>query len=152
VVWPRVCSGRAQIHPDWTISCGTKMDLIQEIESWVRMNSARCERHLIKLGYRCPEGQHGLCTARPRIAGGGGCAGQRAGNGNGQRERGRLRHRATLPKRAPRAPAAVWRWKLTQVFDFVLMYALMPAFSPSACSFPPCKVYTHTHTHTDEEV
>jgi hypothetical protein len=115
VVWPRECSGRAQIHPDWTISCGTKMDLIQEIESWVRMNSARCERHLIKLGYRCPEGQHGLCTARPRIAGGGGCAGQRAGNGNGQRERGRLRHRATLPKRAPRAPAAVWRWKLTQV-------------------------------------
>jgi hypothetical protein len=33
VVWPRVCSGRAQIHPDWTVSCGTKMDLIQEIES-----------------------------------------------------------------------------------------------------------------------
>ena len=63
VVWPRVCSGRAQIHPDWTVSCGTKMDLIQEIESWVRMNSARCERHLIKLGYRCPECQHGLCTA-----------------------------------------------------------------------------------------
>ena len=63
VVWPRECSGRAQIHPDWTISCGTKMDLIQEIESWVRMNSARRERHLIKLGYCCPECQHGLCTA-----------------------------------------------------------------------------------------
>jgi len=63
VVWPRVCSGRAQIHPDWTVSCGTKMDLIQEIESWVRMNSARRERHLIKLGNCCPECQHGLCTA-----------------------------------------------------------------------------------------
>jgi hypothetical protein len=69
VVWPRVCSGRAQIHADWTISCGTKMDLIQEIESWVRMNSARCERHLIKLEYRCPECQHGLCTACNEIEG-----------------------------------------------------------------------------------
>jgi hypothetical protein len=66
MVWPWVCSERAQIHPDWTISCGTKMDLIQEIESWVRMNSARCEWHLIKLGYRCPECQHGLCTLAMR--------------------------------------------------------------------------------------
>ena len=57
VVWPRVGSRRAQTHPDWAISCGTKMDLIQEIEGWVRMNSARCERHLIKLGYRCHECQ-----------------------------------------------------------------------------------------------
>ncbi len=62
-MWPRVCPGRAQVHPDWTMSCETKLDLIQEIESWVRMNSARCERHLIKLGYRCPECQHGMCIA-----------------------------------------------------------------------------------------
>jgi len=63
VVWPRVCSGRAQVHPDWTMSCETKMDLIQEIERRVRMYNARCERHLIKLGYRCPECQHGMCIA-----------------------------------------------------------------------------------------
>ena len=35
-VWPRACAGRAQTHPEWAISCGTKLDLIQEIESWVR--------------------------------------------------------------------------------------------------------------------
>ena len=39
-VWPRACAGRAQTHPEWAISCGTKLDLIQEIESWVRKNSA----------------------------------------------------------------------------------------------------------------
>ena len=59
VVWRRACAGRAQTHSG---SCGTKLDLIQEIESWVRKNSARCERHLIKLGYYCPECQHGLCA------------------------------------------------------------------------------------------
>ena len=62
-VWLRVCPGRAQVQPDWTTSCETKLDLIQEIEIWVRMNSARCERHLIKLGYRCPKCQHGMCIA-----------------------------------------------------------------------------------------
>ena len=69
VVGPRVCAGRAQNHPEWAISCGTKLDLIQEIESWVRMNSARCDRHLIKLGCRCPECQHDLCTACNEIEG-----------------------------------------------------------------------------------
>jgi hypothetical protein len=38
------------------------MDLVTEIESWMRTYSARCERHLIKLGYFCPGCQHGLCT------------------------------------------------------------------------------------------
>jgi hypothetical protein len=33
------------------------------IESWVRMNSARCARHLSKLEYRCPKCQHGMCIA-----------------------------------------------------------------------------------------
>jgi len=33
VVWRRACAGRAQTHSG---SCGTKLDLIQEIESWVR--------------------------------------------------------------------------------------------------------------------
>jgi hypothetical protein len=32
------------------------------IESWMRVNKTRCERHLIKLGYFCPGCQHGLCT------------------------------------------------------------------------------------------
>jgi len=27
-VWPWVCPGRAQVHPDWTKSCETKLDLI----------------------------------------------------------------------------------------------------------------------------
>ncbi len=69
MVWPRVCPGQAQVHPDWTIACETKLDLIQEIESWVRMNSARCERHSIKLGYRCPVCQHGMCIACNEIEG-----------------------------------------------------------------------------------
>jgi hypothetical protein len=62
-VWPRVCLGRAQGHPDWTKACETRLDLIQEMETWVRMNCARCERHLSKLGYCCPKCQHGMCTA-----------------------------------------------------------------------------------------
>ena len=62
-VWPRVCLGRAQAHLDWTQPCETKVDLIQVIESWVRMNSARCARHLSKLEYRCLKCQHGMCTA-----------------------------------------------------------------------------------------
>jgi hypothetical protein len=54
VVWPRTCAGRAQINPKWAICCETKLDLIKEIESWVLKHSARCEQHLIKLGYYCP--------------------------------------------------------------------------------------------------
>jgi hypothetical protein len=69
VVWPRTCAGWAQIHTQWTISCETKLDLIQEMESWVRKHSARCERHLIKLGYHCLRCQHGLCTACNEIEG-----------------------------------------------------------------------------------
>ncbi len=42
-VWPRVCIGRAQAHLDWTKPCETKVDLIQVIESWVRMNNARSD-------------------------------------------------------------------------------------------------------------
>ena len=61
-VWPRACAGRSQTHPEWEASYETKLDLITEIESWMRKYSARCERHLIKLGYLCPECQHGLCT------------------------------------------------------------------------------------------
>ena len=68
-VWPRVCLGRAQAHPDWTQSCETKLDLIQAMESWVRMNSARCARHLSKLEYRCPKCQHGMCTTCNEIEG-----------------------------------------------------------------------------------
>ena len=69
VVWPRTCAGWSQIHTKWTISCETKLDLIQEMESWVRKHSARCERNLIKLGYHCPRCQHGLCTACNEIEG-----------------------------------------------------------------------------------
>jgi hypothetical protein len=68
-VWPRVCLGRAQVHPDWTKACETRLDLIQEMENWVRMNCARCERHLSKLGYCCPKCQHGMCTACNEIEG-----------------------------------------------------------------------------------
>jgi hypothetical protein len=68
-VWPRACTGRSQTHPKWATSCETKLDLITEIESWVRKYSARCERHLIKLGYYCPGCQHGLCTACNDIQG-----------------------------------------------------------------------------------
>ena len=69
VVWPRTCAGWSQIHTKWTISCETKLDLIQEMESWVRKHIARCERNLIKLGYHCPRCQHGLCTACNEIEG-----------------------------------------------------------------------------------
>ncbi len=68
-VWPRVCLGRAQVHPDWTKSCETKWDLIQAMESWVRMHNARCKRHLSKLGYRCPKCQHGMCTVCIEVEG-----------------------------------------------------------------------------------
>jgi len=68
-VWPRVCLGRAQAHLDWTKPCETKVDLIQVIESWVRMNNARCARHLSKLEYRCPKCQHGMCTVCNEIEG-----------------------------------------------------------------------------------
>jgi len=68
-VWPRVCIGRAQAHLDWTKPCETKVDLIQVIESWVRMNNARCARHLSKLEYRCPKCQHGMCTVCNEIEG-----------------------------------------------------------------------------------
>jgi hypothetical protein len=61
-VWPRVGTKRSQTHPEWAASCDTKMDLVTEIESWMRTYSARCERHLIKLEYVCPGCQHGLCT------------------------------------------------------------------------------------------
>jgi hypothetical protein len=61
-VWPRVCTRRSQTHPEWASSCETKMDLVTEIESWMRTYSARCERHLIKLECFCPGCQHGLCT------------------------------------------------------------------------------------------
>jgi hypothetical protein len=61
-VWPRVGTKRSQTHSEWVASCDTKMDLVTEIESWMRTYSARCERHLIKLEYVCPGCQHGLCT------------------------------------------------------------------------------------------
>jgi hypothetical protein len=60
-VWPRVGTKRPQT-PEWAESCDTKMDLVTKIESWLRTNSARCERHLIKLEYVCPGCQHGMCT------------------------------------------------------------------------------------------
>ncbi len=63
VVWPRVCLGWAQVHPDWTKQCEMKVDLIQAMESWIRMNRARCAWHLSQLGYSCPKCQHGMCTA-----------------------------------------------------------------------------------------
>ena len=62
VVLPRVCEGRSQTHSEWAASCETKVDLVTEIESWMRAYSVRCERHLIKLGYFCSGYQHGLCT------------------------------------------------------------------------------------------
>ena len=61
-VWPRMGAKRSQTHPEWAESCDTKMDLVTSIESWLRTNSARCERHLIKLEYLCPGCQHGMCT------------------------------------------------------------------------------------------
>ena len=54
---------RSQTHPEWAESCDTKMDLVTKIEScWMRTNSARCERHSIKLDYVCSGCQHGMCT------------------------------------------------------------------------------------------
>jgi aldehyde:ferredoxin oxidoreductase len=53
-VWPRMGTKRSQTHPEWAESCNTKMDLVTKIESWLRTNSARCDRHLIKLEYLCP--------------------------------------------------------------------------------------------------
>jgi hypothetical protein len=38
------------------------MDLVAEIESWMRTYSARCEGHIIKLEYFCPGCHHVLCT------------------------------------------------------------------------------------------
>jgi hypothetical protein len=67
-VWPRVGTKRSQTHPEWVASCDTKMDLVTEIESWMRTYSARCERQLIKLEYVFPECQHGLCTVCNDIA------------------------------------------------------------------------------------
>jgi hypothetical protein len=61
-VWLRMGTKRSQTHPEWAESCDTKMDLVSKIESWLRTNSARCERHLIKLEYLCPRCQHGMCT------------------------------------------------------------------------------------------
>jgi len=61
-VWPRVCEGRSPVHSAWTTSCESKLELAAKIESWMRVNNTRCERHLIKLGYFCPGCQHGLCT------------------------------------------------------------------------------------------
>ena len=49
-------------NPEWAESCDTKMDLVTKIESWLRTNSARCERHLIQLEYMCPGCHHGMCT------------------------------------------------------------------------------------------
>ena len=50
-VWPRVCEGRSPVHSAWTTSCESKLELAAKIESWMRVNNTRCERHLIKLGY-----------------------------------------------------------------------------------------------------
>ena len=65
-VWPRVCEGRSlvrsPVHSAWATSCETKLELAARVESWMRVNNTRCERHLIKLGYFCPGCQHGLCT------------------------------------------------------------------------------------------
>ena len=61
-VWPRMGAKRSQTHPEWAESCDTKMDLVTKIESWLRANSARCERHMIKLEYLCPGCHHGMCT------------------------------------------------------------------------------------------
>jgi len=61
-VWPRVCTKRSQTHAGWAVSCEIKMDFVTEIESWIRTNRARCERHLTKREYFCRGCQHGLCT------------------------------------------------------------------------------------------
>jgi hypothetical protein len=47
-VWPRV-EPKTVPNSSWVASCDTKMDLVTEIESWMRTYSARCERHIIKL-------------------------------------------------------------------------------------------------------
>jgi hypothetical protein len=44
-VWPRKCAGRSQTHLEWAASYETKLDLITNIESWMRKYSARCERY-----------------------------------------------------------------------------------------------------------
>ena len=49
-VWPRVCEGRSPVHSAWATSCETKLELAARVESWMRVNNTRCERHLIKLG------------------------------------------------------------------------------------------------------
>ena len=48
VVWPRVCAGRSPAHSAWATSCETKVELATKIESWMRVHSTRCDRHLIK--------------------------------------------------------------------------------------------------------
>ena len=47
----------------------TKLDLLTEIEKWLRRYSARCKLHLTKLGYYCHHCQHGLCTVCNDIEG-----------------------------------------------------------------------------------
>jgi hypothetical protein len=60
--WPGVGTKGSQTHPEWAESFDTKMDLVTKIESWLHTNSARCERHLIKVEYVCPGCQHDMCT------------------------------------------------------------------------------------------
>ena len=61
-VWRRMGAKGPQAHSEWVESCDTKICLISKIECWLHTNSARCERHLIKLEYKCPGCTHGMCT------------------------------------------------------------------------------------------
>ena len=42
-VWPWACAGQSQTHPEWAASYENKLDLITEIQRWMRKYHTRCE-------------------------------------------------------------------------------------------------------------
>ena len=69
MVWPRACAGWPQTHHPRKIEGATKLELLSEIEKGLREYSARCKKHLTKLGYYCHDCQHSLCTVCKDIEG-----------------------------------------------------------------------------------
>jgi hypothetical protein len=62
MVWPKACAGWPQTQHSWKSEGATKLELLSEIETKLRKCGARCQQHLIRLGYYCPHCQHGSCT------------------------------------------------------------------------------------------
>ena len=42
-VWSWACAGQSQTHPEWAASYENKLDLITEIQRWMRKYHTRCE-------------------------------------------------------------------------------------------------------------